>query len=77
MDNKNKRSSIPLIAGAISGVTLGWVIRRSNHKRQKLEENNTLIEKIKGYERKVFEDGQKRASQIDGIKKEVQKKVTE
>lgn len=73
----NSKSSYTMIAGALGGVTLGWFFRSFNHKRKQLEGYESFLDKAKNLEKKIYEDGKKRADQIDGIKQEVNKKVSQ
>lgn len=71
----NKRGNTFLIAGALGGVTIGWVMKSYLSKQQQLEEHRSIIQRLKDFENKLFEDGKKRANVVKDIKEEVNHKV--
>lgn len=70
MDKKNKLA--PITTGLLGAVSLGIIVR--NYMQQK-SERESVLQKLKNAERKLYNDGWSRAQEIDGIKKEVHKKV--
>ncbi|GAB3069786.1 hypothetical protein [Virgibacillus ainsalahensis] len=73
----NRKGNLPAAAVAIGAAGLGWFLKRSISKRQQREEHRPITEKIRRFERKLYEDGQKRANELGDIKQEIHKKVSE
>lgn len=71
MDKKNKRLYLPVIAGALG---LGWGVKAYINKI-KLGDHESLLQKIKNAEQKLYQDGLQRANELDLIKKEVKTKT--
>ncbi|MFA1822943.1 hypothetical protein ACDX78_22810 [Virgibacillus oceani] len=71
-DNKDLTS---IIVGSLAGLTLGWMIKNYSSKRLQLEENKPFLQELKQMERKVYEDGKKKAEDIGQIKSDVKAKL--
>ncbi|MFC2949235.1 hypothetical protein [Virgibacillus sediminis] len=73
MDNKADTSNkLSLAAIACAGAAIGWGFNRNLSRRKKLEEHRTLLEKVRHFDQKLYEDGWRRANQIQAIKQDVQ-----
>jgi hypothetical protein len=68
---KEKKDLTSIIIGSIAGITLGWMIKNYSSKRLQFEENKPFLQELKRMERKVYEDGKKKAEEIEKIKKAV------
>lgn len=74
MNPMNKVLGSILAGGA--GVAAGWFVKNSKEKRSALEENKSLLEKLKQAERKLYETGKQRDEQLKNIKNEINNKVS-
>lgn len=75
MEAGSPGKNVTLIAGAIGGISLGWMLKTYISRKQSLEEYESVWQRLKNFEQKVYEDGMKRAYQIEHIKNEVQQKL--
>ncbi|WP_067730357.1 hypothetical protein [Oceanobacillus damuensis] len=75
METNPKKGNASLIASAVGGVTLGWLLKNYVSKQQKLEEHQSVLQRIKQFEKRLYEDGQKRAYDIENIKREVKSRI--
>jgi len=66
-----KKGNASLIAGVVGGMALGWFFKNYLSTQQQLEEHRSLVQKVKDFEQKVYEDGKKRSDTIESIKQEV------
>jgi hypothetical protein len=71
----NKKGNTSLIAGALGGITIGWIMKSYLSKQQQLEEYRSIIQRLKDFESKLYEDGKIRANVLEDIKQEVHRKV--
>ncbi|WP_087975104.1 hypothetical protein [Oceanobacillus rekensis] len=71
----NKKGNASLIAGALGGISVGWIMKSYLSKQQQLEEHRSIIQRVKDFESKLYEDGKKRANVMEDIKQEVHRKV--
>jgi hypothetical protein len=72
---KDKKDLTSIIIGSLAGVTLGWMIKNYSSKRLQLEENKPFLQELKRMERKVYEDGKKKAEELGQIKNAVQTEI--
>ncbi|MGJ9460339.1 hypothetical protein [Oceanobacillus sp. CF4.6] len=72
---ETNKENASLIAGAIGGLTIGWVVKTYLSNQQQLEEHRSVIQRLKDFENHLYEDGKKRANVIEGIKQEVNRKT--
>ncbi|WP_164218836.1 stage II sporulation protein M [Virgibacillus sp. YIM 98842] len=68
---KDKKDLTSIIIGSAAGIALGWMIKNYASKRLQLEENKPFLQELKRMERKIYEDGKKKAAEIEQIKKAV------
>lgn len=73
MSRKNKASFISVATGALA---LGWVARSYRSKVKQKSDYESILQKLRNAEQKLYNDGLTRANEIDLIKKEVQEKVS-
>lgn len=66
-----------LVASAISGVFIGWVMKNSISKRQQRVEYKPMLDMLKRKERNMYEEGRKRANELSQIKQEITNKVVQ
>lgn len=72
MNKKNKRSFAPITTSVLGIASLGIIVK--NYVQQK-SERESVLQKLKNAERKLYNDGWSRAKEIEAIKKEVHKKT--
>jgi len=72
---KNKKDLTSIIIGSVAGIALGWMIKNYSSKRMQLEENKPFLQELKRMEHKIFEDGKKKAEEIERIKSDVTAKT--
>ncbi|WP_249872595.1 hypothetical protein [Oceanobacillus saliphilus] len=75
METINGKRNVPMIVSAVGGITLGWFIKNYLSKQRQLEEHQSIVERLKEFERQLYEDGQKRAKAIESIQEEVTNKI--
>ena len=67
---RSKIGYLPIVGGALA---FGWFVKNFQSKAQGNDES--LFQKIKNAEQKLYQDGLKRANELDLIKNEIQIKV--
>ncbi|GAB3795611.1 hypothetical protein [Virgibacillus kimchii] len=68
---ENKKDLTSMIIGSLAGAALGWMIKDYTSKRLQREENKPLFQELKRMEKKVYEDGKKKAEELGKIKNAV------
>ncbi len=64
------------ILAVTTGAAAGWFVKNIKDKRNDLEENKPLLERLKQAERKLYEAGQRHDEQLKRIKSEIDQKVS-
>ncbi|CDQ41354.1 hypothetical protein [Virgibacillus salexigens] len=63
-------------AGTIIGIAAGWASKSYVKRRNQRDENRSLVETIKRFERRLYEAGHIRAKKIDQLKTDINKKIS-
>jgi membrane protein YqaA with SNARE-associated domain len=71
---KDKKELAFVITGSLAGAMLGWMIKDYSSKRLQLEENKPFLQELKQKEKKLYEDGKKKAKELEEIKNTVKAK---
>ncbi|WP_010652002.1 hypothetical protein [Oceanobacillus massiliensis] len=75
METSSQKKNTALMLSIAGGITLGWSLKTYLSKQQQLEEHQTIIQRLKGFEKRLYEDGRERAAAIEGIKQEVESDI--
>lgn len=73
--DKDKKDLTSIMIGSIAGLSIGWMIKNYSSKRLQLEENKPFLQELKRMDKKIYEDGKKKAEEISRIKANVKAKV--
>lgn len=77
MEARKGKRDLAMLASAVGGVSLGWLAVDYISKRQRREANESIIGRVKNFEKKLYADGEKRANEMQRIKQEVEEAVDE
>ncbi|MFC3040883.1 hypothetical protein ACFOGI_11545 [Virgibacillus xinjiangensis] len=69
--NGENKQTLPLAAAVMAGAAIGWCLNAKMTRKKKLEEHRTITEKIRKFDEKFYEDGRRRADQMESIKQEI------
>lgn len=73
--DKDKKDLTSIMIGSIAGLSIGWMIKNYSSKRLQLEENKPFLQELQRMDKKIYEDGKKKAEEISRIKANVKAKV--
>jgi len=75
MSRKNLRAQAMIATSAAIGASLGWMASSYLVKRRSLVEYQTPIERIKDFEKQLYEDGYQKANDLQGIRQAVENRI--
>lgn len=75
MSRKNLRSQAMIATSAAVGASLGWLVSSYLLKKRSLYEYRSPLERVKDFEKQLYEDGYQKANDLQGIRQEVENQI--
>ncbi|WP_152657770.1 hypothetical protein [Oceanobacillus sp. CFH 90083] len=75
MNNKGYQTGI--VISSIAGAVLGWAASSYVEKKRNLEENTSLLTRLRDFEQRLYQDGFQKSTELQEIRQEVENKIAE
>ncbi|GIO23083.1 hypothetical protein J11TS1_16640 [Oceanobacillus sp. J11TS1] len=75
MSNKTYKAGI--VVSTVVGAALGWTASSYVEKKRALEENPSLLTRLRDFEQRLYHDGYQKATELQEIRQEVENKIAE
>ncbi|MFD1414904.1 hypothetical protein [Oceanobacillus jeddahense] len=75
MNNKGYKAGI--VVSSVVGAALGWVASSYVEKKRNLEENPSLLTRLRDFEQRLYHDGFQKSTELQEIRQEVENKIAE
>lgn len=66
-----------IVVSSVIGATLGWAASSYVEKKRNLEENPSLLTRLRDFERRLYQDGFQKSTELQEIRQEVENKIAE
>lgn len=73
----NKGSKAGIVVSSAVGAVLGWAASSYVDKKRNLEENPSLLTRLRDFEQRLYHDGFQKSTELREIRQEVENRIAE